>query len=250
MGFDEEQRDWVRQVMRRAGLAGTSHEVERLMTSISLTMEVWEAARAGEAPFREQHDALREIWRMVDADDPPVGQIRARLEALPAAARDYLLRRARALWPKAMARKSLCDLAGWARRAPRRRLLSRLRSTILQGGSIVEGRRRGDDKQSAGRFEPVIMGVARGSGLQAPRGGRPSAADTMRLVAYLGVDWALATGKMPERGRSAEQPFSDLVHHVFEWLGVGAADQALRRYWQAFEEGRAKPSAPGPAEME
>lgn len=250
MRFDEEQKDWIRRVVGRAGLAGTSHEFERLVTAISATMEAWEAERAGESPFREQHDALRKIWRMVDADDPPVGQIRGRIEVLPAAAQDYLLRRARTLWSKAMTRRSTCDLAGWARRAPRQRLLSRLRLTISMGGSIVTGRRRGGDKKSAGRFEPVIMGVARGSGLQAPRGGRPSAADTDRLIGYLAVDWALATGRMPEQGRSAEKPFGDLVHHVFDWLDLGAADHALRRYWQGVNRGRTKPLGPRPAEAE
>lgn len=69
MRFDEEQKDWICRVVGRAGLAGTSHEFERLVTAINATMEAWEAERAGGAPLREQHEALRKIWRMMDADD-------------------------------------------------------------------------------------------------------------------------------------------------------------------------------------
>jgi hypothetical protein len=107
---------------------------------------------------------------------------------------------------------------------------------ISEGGIIVPGRNRASGKQSAKRLEPIIMGIARGSNYNSTAGGRPNGADEERLVSYLAVDWALATGKLPERGRSSETAFGELVHHVFSWTTKSEPDQALRRYWDAFEQ--------------
>jgi hypothetical protein len=62
------------------------------------------------------------------------------------------------------------------------------------------------------------------------------------LVMYLVVDWTLATGTRPDPGRSDAEPFGELVHHVFSWLALPGADQALRRYWEAVRSEAARPA--------
>lgn len=232
-----EHREWIRKCLKKAR-SSDSRVSDQLEEAVFSSIRIWEQEKLDNASFRARHDSLRKIWRFAQEPDPPIGQIRARLASLPAISRNYLLRRARAIWPKPMLRKPHCDVSAWAKRAPRERLLSRLLATIAEGGIVIPGRRRGESRQSAPRFEPVIMGVARGSGLETPTGGRPSGTDEVGLIAYLAVDWALATGSLPERGRSSEKPFGDLVHHVFDWATDANAEQALRRYWQDVEEGK------------
>jgi hypothetical protein len=232
-----EHRKWIKHCLEKARI-NDSVVTAQLVKRVFSTIQIWEREKADNALFRSQHDSLREIWRIAQEPDPPIRQIRTRLAALPTTSRNYLLRRARGTWPKTMLRKPRCDISVWAQRAPRERLLCRLLATIPEGGVIIPGRRRGESKQSGKRSEPVIMGVARGSGLEAPTGGRPSGTDEVGLIAYLAVDWALATGSFPEKGRSAETPFGDLVHHVFSWVTDASAEQALRRYWHDWEQSK------------
>ena len=63
-------------------------------------------------------------------------------------------------------------------------------------------------------------------------GGRPRDDDALELIAFLAVDWALATEQRPALGRSDQLPFGDLVHQVFGWLELPDAASALRRYWR------------------
>lgn len=66
--------------------------------------------------------------------------------------------------------------------------------------------------------------------------GRPRDDDALELISFLAVDFALATGQQPLRGRSDEKPFGDLVHRVFGWLELPDATGALRRYWREWAQ--------------
>lgn len=234
-----EQEEWIIACLRRSEIKSQNAQ-DQLIQSVFSTIELWMSEKSGEATFRAQHDSLREIWRLIQDPDPPIRQIRGRVGELPVLSRNYLVRRWQAKWPRVMLRTSKCDLSAWANKAPSHRLLSRLLATIPEGGIIVPGRLRGEGKRSAPHFEPVIMGVARGSGMATPTGGRPSGGDEVRLVAYLAVDWTLATGEAPLKGRSSETPFGELVHHVFSWLTASEAEQALRRYWESVDLSKKK----------
>ena len=229
-----EHRLWIIGCLRKS----TKHNLKtehQFADAVFSTITIWCSETAGDTPFRLQHDSLRSIWRLADAPDPQIGVIRSRLEQLPSASQAYLIRRARALWPRAMLRKTNCNIVSWSRQAPSSRLISRLLATISEGGKIIPGRSRAKDKRSSPRFEPVIMGVARGNEPKARRGGRPAGNDELRLIAYLAVDWALTTGELPSRGRGSAPPFGDLVHHVFSWTTSSSAEQALRRYWESVD---------------
>jgi hypothetical protein len=237
-----EHRRSIIDCLRNAGVKNT-HVKERFVHAVVATVQQWKREKVRESTFRVQHKSLRELWQLVNAPDPEIWRIRARLQTLPDVSRDYILRRARALWPKAFSRMPCCDLSIWAQGAPSGRLLSRLSSSIPEGGVIITGRNRDGSKRSASRFEPVIMGMARGSGWVSSGRGRPRGDDELRLIAYLAVDWTLATGAPPVRGRSSSTPFGDLVHYIFScWEKNAKADQALRRYWAEVERRRNKPA--------
>jgi hypothetical protein len=58
------------------------------------------------------------------------------------------------------------------------------------------------------------------------------------------MDWHDATGEAPRPGRSDYTGFGDLVHSVFQWLGLpeGSGTHPLRRYWADVKNRKARPS--------
>ena len=231
MNLSVDQIDWIRRILQKAGFQEEA-VAQTLAVAVSKSIELWAIEEDNSRPFRQQHDDLRQLLVFLNDPDLPIGQIRWRVKALPFLSRYYLLRRARQRWPRIFHPTQSCNIALWADRASERSLVGRLRSLIGEGGVEVRGRSRQGDKQSASKVEPLIMGVARGSGLEgALNGGRPKGSVEIMLITYLALDWLHTTGEKPVRGRSSGKPFGDLVHHVFSWVAKPNAEQALRRYW-------------------
>jgi hypothetical protein len=152
---------------------------------------------------------------------------------------------------------------GWLAQVPEDKLLRILPHSISNGGQWALGRGRGSRRRSRSQYEPMILGVVRGSQLpsklatgqeaggrsraDARPSGRPSDDAGLQLISFLAFDWALATEQRPVPGRSDKTPFGDLVHQVFGWLGLPNATGALRRYWRewarAVERQRPQPTA-------
>ncbi len=241
MGFDEEQKDWIRRVMRRAGLAGTSDEVERLAGAIETSIKAVETDEREATTFREAHDALRDLFVMITEADPSIGLIRSRSLSLPVQAKAHVERRAMRLRPEDFGSEGA--FWTWTQSARAEDLLSFLRLLIADGGTIIVGRSRPNGSRSRPRFEPIIMGLARGASGESKLSfynGRPVAFKAGQLVMYLAVDWTLMTNEPPAAGRSEAKPFGELVHQVFGWLEWPGADQALRRYWDAVRRERTR----------
>ena len=103
------------------------------------------------------------------------------------------------------------------------------------------------DRKSKTRFEPMIMGIIRGTGEGLGQGGRPNLSARNELVMHLAIDWLNATGTMPQQGRSDKKGFAGLVHIIFDLDEIkssrksksdkepNGAEQALRRYWSAIQ---------------
>ena len=243
MNFDDDQIDWIRLILRRAGVFNVEECAATLASAISSSIAVFTAERAAADTFRTSHDDLHAIWALVVSTDPPIGLIRTRLLSLPAPARSHLERRAERLWPTLFGRSySKADLEAWIRNADREVFLARLPHLLAEGAAVTVGRNRPSGRPSARRFEPIIMGVSRGRA-SAGGHGRPRRQPADNLVMYLAVDWLVVTGQTPATGRSEAKPFGELVHRVFDWLNLSGADQALRRYWAAVarEKARATP---------
>jgi hypothetical protein len=241
MQLDDEQKNWIRGTLQRSGIPASASEVEQFSSAVSNSILVFERELNDAALPREAHDQLRAIWKLVVRSDPPIGQIRAKLRSLPAPAAAYLERRATRILPDPLA-ASGGSFIEWTRSAKASDLLAALRRVIAEGVQPIEGRRRANGRRSAPRLEPVIMGVARGSARGLSDGGRPRATAVDQLVMYLAVDWTLTTGIRPDPGRSDAEPFGELVHQVFSWIGLPGADQALRRYWGEVRSEAARPT--------
>src|SRR5262249_44162151 len=108
----------------------------------------------------------------------------------------------------------------WAKQAEDAKLVTALETLSADGAEIVKGRNRGENKRSRPRLEPRVLGLVRGSGQRKPKGGRPSEDARQKLVMFLACDWQLATGQTLAVGRSDKSGFGDLVHSVFQWLGI------------------------------
>ena len=209
-----------------------------------------ENAESDSAPtFREKHDLLRELWRLADQADPPIGQVRVRLKALPDEALADIEERAERRWPVYFEEPAPATPSqGWLAEVPAEKLVKILPPSISYGGKFVPGRGRGSRRRSRPSYEPMILGVVRGSqpsskSAVGDRGdrdgiasGRPRDDAALQLISFLAVDWTLATRQRPVPGRSDKTPFGDLVHQVFGWLELPDATGALRRYWREWRQ--------------
>jgi hypothetical protein len=263
--LDEEQRACVKRCLGRSGAEVSGLKLKALATVVACAMSAFLARKSDyEMTYREVHDAIRELWRLASEADPSIGQIRAIIKALP----DQVLRLfnylARQEIPeyyavgqigRALANErggiSLAEVEAlreggfraWAAIASGPALIWAIQTLLPAIGIIeVEGRSRGMGKRSPSRVEPIIMGTARGADKQMPSsmqmhiGGRRSILDfEFSLIGTLVQAWQRATGILPSAGRSDETGFGDLVHSVFQWLGMdGQAEYALRQYWKEF----------------
>ena len=241
--LDDEQRARVGDCLTKEGMSLPHDRLERFIGGIEASIAHFRATPP-EATFRDAHDALRDLWKLSHDDDPSIGQLRARLKALPNQAIEQLGRRARAVIPRLFAGETIGDepfdpperLAArflkWAANADGQKLATAVQVMTAEGGQIVQGRSRGAGKRSRLRAEPIIMGKVRGTGATRHRGGRPRNEGRENLVMHLAMDWLNATGEAPKHGRSDRTGFGDLAHSVFQWLNLpeGSAPYALRQY--------------------
>jgi hypothetical protein len=274
--LDDEQRARVRDCLSREALSLPPDPLERFIGGIEASIAHFRATPP-EATFRDAHDALRALRMLAHEDDPPIGQLKARLARLPPAAREYIGRRAPTVmrrlgfdlgspagelpehafdrflrWtttpealhlpeplPKALAEK-LAALAG-PEPVSLPPLVTVLRALSSDGARPVDGRSRGGGNRSGRRLEPVIMGEVRGAGTARHRGGRPTNDRHQTLVMHLATDWLNATGELPKSGRSEGTGFGELVHSVFQWLELpDSAANALRQYWDIVKAFKAR----------
>lgn len=253
MQLDDEQARRVEDCLRKGGIKLTRSDLSDLTRLVAAAMDNFRKEKDKiEGTFRETHNSLRDLWLLAHEDDPPVAQIRARIEQLPPLALAELDR----LAPRVIARlfepwtphlrrgvprkhpivEDALPEGGfreWAKHADGEKLVRAVQVLAGRGAVIVPGRSRGRNKRSGRRVEPYVMNVARGANDQKPVGGRPSDLDIkFLLIGSLADSWERATGEFPERGRSDHSGFGELVHSVFQWLGEPGAEYALRQFWE------------------
>lgn len=239
--LDAEQRAALNRLLLRSCAGASRRACETLGAGVEASMAAYLKQKVDATGFRAMHDELRGLWVLVAAADPPVGLIRQRVLKLHLASKAALDRRAQWLWPMLFdGDPPAGGVAEWSQTAPPQEVLRLLRAAIVEGGVVVPGRLRPRGRRSEPRLEPVILGVARGAQAKQPSyaRGRPRDDLGVQLIAFLAVDWAQATGEMPQPGRSDKTAFGDLVHQVFGWLGLPDATGALRRYWQTYKASR------------
>ena len=165
MDFEDEQRACIRTILATAGV--TSPEaVQKLAAGVASSISAFAAecaASGSDLTFRETHDRLRDLWLLAERPDPPIGQIRSRLNALPGDLLRPIERRAEQFWPIMFDEPAPTEGGpGWLVKAPPDKLAAILVRSISDGRELVFGRGRGGGRRSRAHFEPRILGVARG----------------------------------------------------------------------------------------
>lgn len=229
--------------LRQAGHWLPPKAIEAFVKDIETSVSAYSAYSEREQSARKGHKALRKVWGLLDDPDPPVGLIRTQMKSLPRPAKAWLLQRGNALWEQLIGGdfyEAIFDK--WVLSANQLELVRVLKSLISEGGMMLDGRQ---DRQPKKGFEPMIMGVIRGTGEGLSQGGRPSLTARDELVMHLAIDWLHATGERPQQGRSDKEGFASIVYMIFDLIEIkstrksngadenNGAEQALRRYWAA-----------------
>ena len=161
-----DQTDALRLFLRRAGVtAPQAAAILGRCIETSIAHYYSDTLKRRDAPTaRQVHNRLREVWRLAERPDPPVGQIRALLKRLPAEVRAEIERRAERRWSVHFAEAAPPNFApGWFAELPKEHLLALLPGAVSEGGVIAPGRGRGGGRRSKPHYEPIIRGVARGA---------------------------------------------------------------------------------------
>jgi hypothetical protein len=246
--LEEEQRDRIKRCLRTAALTQSRTTFKNLIRSVEQAINLFVVDTSNYAMSdRQVHDYLRGLWHLANESDPATGQIRVRIKSAPEQIIRILDYRARPEVPKLYEptgmpgneKAALCTggIRAWAAIASDEALIRTIQTLPPMTGVVeVQGRSRGEGKRSRSRIEPYLYRVARGADNRIAGGGRRSDLDfKFLLISRLATAWGRATGDFPAVGRSDETGFGDLVHSVFQWLGMdGQAEYALRRYWKEF----------------
>jgi hypothetical protein len=235
--LDDEQRNLLKDCLRTAR-AGLIEPFGQFVDRVEASIDAFRRADRDEI-YRDAHDALRRLWQLSHDPDPGIGQLRSQVRRLSPRALRYVEDRARIVIPRLFPGDSLdTGFIGWVDRAPGQKVVHAIRVLSAQGARLVPGRRRRNAKRSAEHVEPVILGQTRGAADTKPKSGRPVAEARHMLVANLALDWLIATGSMPQAGRSDHTGFGQLVYLVFDSLHEPGAERALRDHWRQVEESR------------
>ena len=228
--FDVTEIDiFVRNALRDEGHDLDSNQIRSLIDGIKQSLTIYSSHYAEEVPSRIAYNALRQLWQSINKPDPSIGLIRVAVKSLPQPGKEHLLRRGAMLW-KGLVSEDFSEhiFDAWLQSANPPELLHILNCLLIEGGMVIDGRK---DRQSEKIFEPMIMGVIRGTHKGLSVGGRPTHSSRDELVMNLAIDWLKATDHSPKRGRNGKNGFSGLVHLIFEATEIKGAEQALRRYW-------------------
>jgi hypothetical protein len=240
--FLRDLRKEVSSALKQGNHSLSTSELNGFMNAVRGSIERFRRMRERAPSVSEDRRELRRIFKLADGPDPPIGLIRKGLQQLGPAARSYLQRRADRLparEPGVPANDP--DIFVWFAKAPPERLVASVKQLIREGSVRIEGRKREGDKRSAPTMEAEIMGVTKGDGSSRNEGGRPSNEAEGELVMHLALDWASATGEIPDRKRTDHFGFAGLVHRIFRLLGLGSAETALRTYWSAVADKGRRP---------
>jgi len=228
--FDVTEIDiFARNALRDEGHDLESNQTRSFIDSIKQSLAIYSLHNADEVPSRIAYNALKQLWQAINKPDPSIGLIRVAVKSLPRPGKEHLLRRGAMLWKGVRAEDfSEHIFDAWLQSANPPELLHILNCLLIEGGMVIDGRK---DRQSEKIFEPMIMGVMRGTHKGLSVGGRPTHSSRDELVMNLAIDWLKVTDHSPKRGRNGKNGFSGLVHLVFESAEIKGAEQALRRYW-------------------
>lgn len=246
--------------LKRAGVNRSIAAAKALRVEISISIEIFLNQQKQTFKQGSARAALLKLWQS-NSHGASAEALRASLTEMPLGALAYLEERASRILPKlGLGPVARGGLLGWAAAASDDDLRTMILHCAAEGRQFAEGRKRPNGKQSRGRIEPVILGVAdrrtfsqqknapandSADRIRTPvsNAGRSRIDDKVALISMLANDWYRATGSLQIGGRSDENPFNDFVISVFEWADISGSENALRVFWAEMKERKAR-SAP------
>ena len=240
----------VSQTLLATSVTLGSSVVYRLPKSLMRSASALQAFTYGR-PIVVVHEALRGLLKLTSESDPPLGQIRARIKVLP----EQVVRRFDRLAPgqipryyedvrnepMPVAEEQALRAGGfrkWAQVADGWAVIWAVQNSRDHWHHHCVWAPTGGHKRSRARIEPNILGVARGAGNRASKGGRlPNSDFRLGLIGAMHEAWERATGTCPSSGRSDATGFGEAVHSIYQSLDRdGEAEYALRRFWEEFDK--------------
>ena len=213
------------------------------MAGLDAALNHYAQAKHQTSTYRDAHEALRDLFKLMEASQPDIRLIRSKLGSLPPEATAFLLRRARQrlrLFRKHphLGRLSLIQ---WLRSLSDQELLRLGRSLITTGFAWTFGQRRSKNLPAKLRLEPYVMGYARRLKRpdinwfvpqNEPRGGRPHQTAIDDFMISLGLLWVELTGLAPKAQRGRKSAFVEVAFLALAEARALAPDTAIKRFFQ------------------
>jgi len=223
------------------------------MEGLDIALAHYARAKHQTATYRDAHEALRDLFKLMQASEPDMVLIRKKLGFLPQEATEFLLRRARQRFRlfRKHAHLGRLSLIHWLRSLSDQELLTLGRSLIATGLAWTFGQRRSKNRPAKLRLEPYIMGHARR--LKRPdidwfvpqkeqRGGRPHQTAIDNFMISIGLFWVELTGEAPKAQRGRMSPFVEVVLLALSEAGASAPNAAIKRFFQSIDFHKEQPS--------
>lgn len=223
------------------------------MEGLDLALSHYARAKQQTATYRDAHEALRDLFMLMEARQPDITAIRRKLGSLPPEATEFLLRRARQRFRlfRKHAHLGRLSLIHWLRSLSDQELLTLGRSLIATGLVWTFGQRRSKNRPAKLRLEPYIMGHARRlkrSDIdwfvpqKEQRGGRPHQTAIDDFMISFGLLWVELTGHAPQSQRGKKSPFVEAALLALHEAGARAPSTAIKRFFQSINFHRNRPS--------
>ena len=231
----------------------TSRSTDFFIAGLTEAARLLQTERQRIASYRDEHEALRDIFKLIADPNGDVAKIRLKFSRLPERARVSVVRRAQERYPRLCGDDDItwARLNNWMQTSETKELLEKTQFLIATGRALSFGQERNEGRRSAPHIEPLILGQYRRlqhpdlEGLSRspkPKGGRPRQDAVDEFLRRLGLLWLEVTGQSPRAEKGYRSPFVRMARIVLRCMGVKARDAALKRFWTAIRHHRNRTS--------
>jgi hypothetical protein len=242
--------DLLAGVLKRGQISDRKSKAQRLLEAAESSAQQYRLEKGSNFQHGEVRKSLLLLWRAAERGEPKPTLLDLMTTSAPGTVK-YLTQRAERLWPSlGLGPLFQSELPDWAQTATQHELATMLIHCCAEGRQFIEGRKRPQGKNSAGKFEPIILGLADGGSgnntkrvpivytdpsfkpaPQISKAGRPTVDAELDLILHLANDWYRITETFKAGGRSDHNPMVEFITSVFQWAGIMGVENALRVYW-------------------
>lgn len=256
-GTSDRRGDYWR-LVRRERPNVTSEGMSAFMSGLDDALARYRAAVLSTSTYRDAHEALRDLYLLLQDLEPDLVVIRRKFAFLPEEAQADVLRRARArrLAAGGEAELSWTGFCSWLQGLSDADLVAIGPGLVAGGAAWSSGQTRANGHTSAPHLEPLTLGRFRNlrrpdvegfTPAPQPKGGRPASSAVDDLMTDLGLLWFETTGtdNTPAAVRGHKTAFVEMAELALAEAGVKAPETAIKRFFRRirFHRGR-KSSVP------